>query len=131
MSDDDIEYIKNTLRRGTVTWPGRAECLNRGRRKRVIGKTKKGEDKFLWERNCDGCNTWHLLKDNLLEVDHIVEIGPFNGDWNDFIKRMYCDQSNLQALCMVCHKRKTSNFNSTLRFERKAGKSLDDAIDSL
>ena len=127
MDRETQDYIKNVLRQGTVTWKGRTDCLNRGRRKRVIGKTKKGEEKFLWERACDGCGEWHLQKDADLEVDHIEEIGPFNGDWNDFIARMYCDQSNLQALCFSCHAKKTSRFNSTLRFTRKN----KDAIDEL
>ena len=112
-------YIINVLRRGTVTWSGRTECLNRGRRKRVIGKYKNGSDKFLWERACDGCGEWHLLKDNDLEVDHLEEVGPFEGCFDKFVRRMYCEQSNLQALCFTCHKVKTSKFNATLRFKRK------------
>lgn len=119
MEKDTVTFIINTLRRGTITWPGRTDCLNRNRRKKVIGKYKNGNEKFLWERVCDGCGEWHLLKDNDLEVDHIIEIGPFTGDWNDFINRMYCGQDNLQALCFTCHARKTSKFNSTLRFKRK------------
>jgi 5-methylcytosine-specific restriction endonuclease McrA len=118
-------FIINVLRRGTTTWPGRNDCLNLGRRKRVIGKKKNGEDKFLWERNCDTCMEWFLLKDKMLEVDHIIEIGPFKGDWGDFVNRMYCGQDNLQALCLVCHSRKTSKFNSSLRFTRKSDRALE------
>lgn len=127
MDKETQEYIINVLRRGTITWSGRTQCLNRGRRARVIGKLKNGNLKTLWERNCDECQTWHLLKDNSLEVDHIIEIGPFQNDWKDFLERMYCGQENLQALCFVCHSRKTSKFNSTLRFTRKNR----DAIDGL
>lgn len=119
MDKSDIIYVINVLRRGTITWSGRNDCLNRGRRKRVVGKLKNGQDKFLWERDCEACNEWFLLKDNLLEVDHIEEIGSFTGDWSDFINRMYCEQSNLQALCQNCHAKKTSRFNSTMRFSRK------------
>jgi hypothetical protein len=119
MDKDTTDHILNLLRRGTVTWPGRAECLNRGRRKRIIGKKKDGEDKTLWERQCDECKEWHLLKDNDLEVDHIVEVGPFSGDFNDHIRRLYCHVNNLQALCFSCHSRKTSRYNSSLRFKRK------------
>lgn len=119
MEKDDIEYIINVLRRGTITWSKRNECLNRGRRKRVLGKHKNGNEKFLWENQCAHCEKWFLLKDNILEVDHIEEVGGFKGDWNDFIPRMYCSLDNLQNLCQVCHLRKTSAFNSTMRFERK------------
>lgn len=127
MDKDTQLHILNILRRGTVTWHGRNECLNRGRRKRIVGAKKDGSEKTLWERKCDGCGEWHLLKDSDLEVDHIVEVGPFNGNFDDYIKRMYCGQENLQALCFTCHSRKTSQFNSTLRFTRKNR----DAIDSL
>lgn len=127
MDKETQDYIINVLRRGTVTWPGRTECLNRGRRKKVVGKYLNGKEKFLWERACDGCGEWHLLKDSDLEVDHIDEVGPFKGDWGAFIKRMYCGPENLQALCFTCHARKTSRFNSTLRFTRKN----KDAIEEL
>ena len=89
MDKRDIEYVKNILRIGTVTWHSRTECLNRGRRLRVVGKYANGKDKTLWERACDKCGEWYLLKDNLLEVDHREEIGPFNGDWNEFLERIY------------------------------------------
>lgn len=122
MDKETIDYIINVLRQGTITWSRRTECLNRGRRKRVIGVIKhgpnKGQEKFVWERNCDQCGEWKDLKDNLFEVDHIVEIGGFeasNCDWNVFLPRMYCELDNLQALCHSCHARKTATFNATMR----------------
>jgi hypothetical protein len=127
LDKETTDYIINVLRRGTITWSGRTDCLNRNRRKRPVGKTKKGKDKFLWERACDSCGEWHLLKDNDLEVDHIEEVGPFKGCFDDFVRRMYCGQENLQALCFQCHSRKTSKFNAHLRFTRKN----PDAIESL
>ena len=125
MDKETIEYVINVLRRGTITWSGRSECLNRGRRKRIVGHYKNGKEKFLWERPCDSCGEWHLLKDNDLEVDHRVEIGPFKGDWNDFVARTYCGQDNLDALCFSCHSKKTSKFNAALRFTRKNKDSID------
>lgn len=123
LDKETIEYVINTLRRGTITWEGRTKCLNRGRRKRPTGEFfKNGKEKTLWERDCDLCGEWILLKDDLLQVDHIDEVGPFKGDWNLFIPRMYCSQDNLQALCFSCHAKKTSAFNASLRFERKSSK---------
>lgn len=112
-------YILNVLRRGTITWSGRTECLNRNRRKKLVGRFKNGKNKYVYERQCDGCGQWTELKDDLLEVDHIVEVGPFEGDWNATVKRMYCEQSNLQALCKECHDRKTARFVASLIFKRK------------
>jgi hypothetical protein len=119
MDKETISYIINILRLGTVTWARRTECLNRGRRQKLVGKMKNGKDKFLWENDCEVCGEWHELKKNLFEVDHIDEVGPFLGDFNAFIPRMYCELSNLQRLCVTCHLRKTSRFNSLLRYSRK------------
>ena len=110
MDRQTIKYIVNTLRKGTITWQGRRDCLNNGRRKNVNG---------LWENNCQKCGVYFLQKTNYLEVDHIKEIGGFKGNWDDFINRMYCSQSNLQRLCIDCHLVKTSSFNSTLKYTRK------------
>ena len=119
MDKDTLDHILNILRKGTLTWHGRNECLNRGRRRKLVGQFKNGKDKYVWERNCDSCGTWYPLKDNLLEVDHIEEVGPYKGNLHDFALRMYCGQENLQALCFSCHKAKTAVFNSSLRYERK------------
>jgi 5-methylcytosine-specific restriction endonuclease McrA len=98
--------------------------MNEGRRKRILGKHKNGTEKFIWENDCKECGKWFALKDGKLEIDHKEEIGPFSGDWNEYINRMFCDQSNLQRLCIQCHLIKTSRFNSTLRYERK-NKNID------
>lgn len=50
-----------------------------------------------------------------LQVDHIIPVGPTPGSknatpditWDGFINRLFCDVSNLQALCKPCHKVKT------------------------
>jgi 5-methylcytosine-specific restriction endonuclease McrA len=114
MDKKTIKYVMNILRKGTITWEGRTLCLNRNRYKLKVGK------KLLWARDCDACKIPHLQKDNDLEVDHIIEVGGFKGDWNTIVNSMYCPQSNLQALCFECHQKKTSKFNSRLRFKRKS-----------
>ena len=113
MDKKTTEYILNILRRGTITWHVRTQCLNRGRYKVDIGGRK------VWARDCDGCGDMHLQKNNDLEVDHIVEVGPFEGDFDKIVRRMYCSLDNLQALCFSCHRRKTNSFNAALRFSRK------------
>ena len=127
MDKETQDYIINILRRGTLHWRGRSECLNRGRYQVEYGAYNSGKPKFIWARDCDGCGERHLQKNNDLEVDHIDEVGPFNGNIDDYARRMYCGQDNLQALCFTCHARKTSSFNSTLKYARKN----KDAIDSL
>lgn len=111
------KHIISALRLGTITWVGRTECLNRDRKRIVLGKFKNGNVKKKWVYKCQMCKDYFNL--DQMEVDHIVEIGPFAGDWNDYISRMYCGQENLQALCTNCHSRKTSKFNASLLFIRK------------
>ena len=131
MDKKTIKYITNVLRQASISWEGRTECLNRGRRKRIVGKLKDGRDETLWENNCESCNKWFLQKDNMIEVDHIVEIGPYKGDLHEFANRIFCEQSNLQRLCIECHKRKTSNFNATLTFKRKEKKGTSNKAELL
>ncbi len=117
MEKEDIEYIMNVLRRGTTTWSGRTECLNRGRYKKTNPKTGN----LIWWRDCDnGCGTSYMLQDSLFEVDHIEEVGSFKGSWDDFINRLYCGQSNLQALCFSCHEKKTLEGTLISTMKRKS-----------
>jgi 5-methylcytosine-specific restriction endonuclease McrA len=60
-----------------------------------------------------------MIKDGLLEVDHIKQIGSFTGCFDKLVRDMYCGQGNLQALCLSCHERKTTTENAKMRFQRK------------
>jgi hypothetical protein len=126
MTPETLAHILNLLRRGTTTWNERTNCLNRGRRKRSIGHYKNGKEKFLWERQCDSCREWFLLKDNSLEIDHVDPVMGFKGSFDDWINRLYCDPKNLQALCIPCHLEKSSNQNARLKYERKFKRSLEE-----
>ena len=117
LKKEDIAHICNVLRRGTTMWKGRTECLVKSRKRFVVGQHKNGKAKTRWEYKCASCTKYYRADE--VEVDHIVEIGPFLGDFNDYIKRMYCDQSNLQVLCVSCHAKKTSGYNATRLWKRK------------
>lgn len=111
MTDEDIEFLKNALRQATVKWPGRAECLRRAREKRLERISKNGKEIFKYYWKCAACLDW--FRDvNQMEVDHIVEVGPFCGDWNIFIPKLFCGQNNLQCLCQICHLKKTRRYAS-------------------
>ena len=109
------KHILNILRHGTITWYERNECLNRGRREKVIGSKKDGTEKTIYERVCDICGEWRELRENALEVDHIDPVGSFNGNFDDYVRRMYCDPRNLQAVCVKCHDRKSAKENAIRR----------------
>lgn len=121
MDKDTERYILNILRQGTVQWSGRSKCLKRYSKRVHDGEFfKNGKPKYKLHYQCASCKDW--FKDpKFLEIDHIKEVGPLES-WDkikDFIERMYCPVENLQPLCSVCHQRKTSAFNASLRFKRK------------
>lgn len=118
---DDIKFVINALRQATVKWSGRREALDLARKKVREGMTRKGKQiwKFYWR--CAHCKRWYRNESDV-EVDHIIEIGPFCGDWNRFLHRMFARPVNmkLQVLCVVCHMRKTNAYNAAhLKWRRK------------
>lgn len=128
MTQEDLDHISNVLRKGTVTWRGRSECLRRARKKVNDGnKTAKGKPvwKYFWK--CAECEQW-FRDESMMEVDHIVEIGPRPRsieEVKDYILKMYCGQENLQALCQVCHMKKTKYYVAELKFKRKGARGED------
>lgn len=57
---------------------------------------------------CEMCGEEYTSKD--MQVDHIKPVvDPTKGfeTWDKFIDRLYCEGSNLQALCKGCHSQKT------------------------
>lgn len=57
---------------------------------------------------CNVCKKEFPSKE--IQVDHIKPVvDPKVGfkDWNTYIKRMFCSEKNLQAVCKPCHKEKT------------------------
>lgn len=123
MDRDTLKHILNTLRKGTITWNGRTECLRRARKKVFDGQLfKNGKPKWKYHWQCRKCKDW-FNDVGMLEVDHIIEIGTEPKDLKEmaeYIGKMYCGQENLQALCQVCHKKKTVTANSTRIHSRKA-----------
>jgi hypothetical protein len=46
-----------------------------------------------------------------IAADHIDPVVPVDGtelSWDEYIARVFCEESNLQAICTVCHTLKTS-----------------------
>jgi len=122
MDKNTINHILNILRQGTIIWPGRSACIAKYSRKHPTGKYKNGKVKYKTEVECQVCKKWYSKSS--IEVDHIQEVGPFTGNFHAYILRMYCPLENLQPLCTDCHLSKSSGFNSTLKYKRKAFKDL-------
>lgn len=95
-------FLIAVLRRSTYKYPPRYNCMNNARVDR--GKYK-----------CKECQ--QIVGRKFIRIDHKIpvvdpELGfplQTNGepDWNTYIPRMFCDESNFQALCLECHAIKT------------------------
>lgn len=82
--------------------------------KRRGSKLKNGKIRYINHNKCPQCKSESR---DLLDIDHIVEIGklPYLSvgvvDWSSWIDLVFCDINNLQGLCKQCHKLKTAKFN--------------------
>jgi len=75
---------------------------------------------------CAECNELHMGKNT--QVDHIEPVVPLNipvkhACLDMIIARLFCDISNLQMLCKICHKVKSKEEN-TKRREWKSAKKI-------
>jgi hypothetical protein len=60
-----------------------------------------------------------------IAIDHIEPVGPTPGSkydrigltWDSFIKRLFCDVSNLSTICETCHADKTKRERAKLSQE--------------
>lgn len=116
MDEKTIKHIKNILRQGTITWEGTRKCKIDGRKRVTTGKYKNGKEKKIWKYQCNDCKEW--FREEAIEIDHIEEVGNYSHNLLEWIEKLY-DESNLQKLCVVCHKKKTSKYNSRRKYTRR------------
>lgn len=105
------DYLVSWLRKGTTRYPARRECLKKAKTLYVV------DGKVRAKYQCALCREW--WDKSKVEVDHKNEVGPFKGDWGDYIERMFCAEENLQVLCVTCHAKKTATFNARLTCSRR------------
>jgi 5-methylcytosine-specific restriction endonuclease McrA len=60
-----------------------------------------------YEYQCKKCKKWCPEKE--INVDHVLPAGSLNTaqDLPLFVERLFCEQDNLQVLCVSCHDKKT------------------------
>lgn len=95
--------LRSFLRRAWVRYPERLAAKRAARRK-YVGENKRQK----WEYECNICKNYFMSKN--VVVDHIIPCGTFlkDEDYATFIPNLFCDRSNLQVLCVECHKIKTN-----------------------
>jgi len=98
-------FVTSTLRAGARRWAPKYETLNDAKtEKKVNPKTGRVAQHYI----CSICAKEFTQKD--MEVDHIDPVvDPKKGfeTWDKFIDKLFCEASNLQAICKGCHKIKT------------------------
>lgn len=127
---DVKDFIVKTLRGAFRKSPLYSECLNRAKEEFFLPNKKDGELTIRRVHyKCAGCGRFFFRgkkqegmtrKVNEIAVDHIIPVVDLvKGftDMNDYVSRLFCDISNLQALCnykgerdgvVSCHKKKTA-----------------------
>lgn len=116
LTEEDIRWLFNELRKSSIVWDGRKEVLRLARKKVFVRRAKNGKAVYKFQWQCAVCAKW-FEDEKQMEVDHIVEIGGVSehtGDWNETISRIFPRpvQDHLQCLCVACHQRKTGAYNS-------------------
>ena len=108
----EAEYrgkLRAAIRRVSMYWPPKNDCLNAGRRKRQLSGRHK------YEYQCEGCGHWFLAKE--MDVDHVTPAGGFQTpeEFGQWVERVLVEHyaedgtQQLQRLCKEnCHKKKTA-----------------------
>ena len=102
--------IRSALRRAFSRSPIVREVLLEHRRE--VPKFKKDGSrcaKDAVQYQCQSCGAW--VSSTNAQVDHFIPVIEEDGtfvDWNTYIKRLWCDKSNLKVICKdKCHAQKT------------------------
>lgn len=99
-------WIISLLRRGTIKWPPRNQCLANAKTKK---KKNKKTNRLAQHYRCNGCKKEFPLRE--VCVDHIQPVVSTKEGFTDFdryIERMYCSIEGLQVLCKTCHDEKSA-----------------------
>lgn len=124
MEITDVERIKVKRRFEAMArklWmesPYRNKALAHAKEKIKIGVWKNGNDRMEVRYKCACCG--NLFKDGQVEVDHIKELHriswkvPIDVETEDLVLwlvSLFCELSNLQVLCLLCHAKKTARYS--------------------
>lgn len=127
--------IRGANRRLFARSPSVIKKLEESRQEFPRYKKDGSRHKRNWvKRQCEVCSEW--VSSTKIAVDHIDPVVPPEGFPNHFdmwdritlfLKRLWCDMSNLQRICSTCHDKKTHKE----RIERLIKKYTDelDAIE--
>jgi 5-methylcytosine-specific restriction endonuclease McrA len=116
-------WLISQLRRLSVKYPPRLKVLNAGKTTYYI-KSKKNTDVKRVSFECSSCHTKGLTSKQIA-LDHVLPVVDVkNGwtNWEDFINRLFCDESNFSLICEPCHLIKSGTEMTERAFNRKQKK---------
>lgn len=97
-------WIISLLRRGTMRWPPRNECLSNAKTKK---KKNKKTNRLAQHYRCNSCRKDYPLSEVVVDhIDPVVDVKKGFVNFDVYIERMYCAVEGLQVLCSNCHKLK-------------------------
>lgn len=109
-------FIKSGLRATSVRWPPRYQALADAFDHQGINPATGRKAKLY---RCKSCN--NLFPSAQIEINHIIPVVPVTGfdNWDNVIKRMFCEKEHLEALCKPCHKSLTLAENQQRKENKK------------
>lgn len=110
MDQKKKQFAINTLRRASYRWPGRWTAEKR---------SKVGRNQY----KCETCGEIFGKKDTAM--DHVVPVvDPNKGfeGFDQYIDRMFAEESGFQRLCHPCHDKKTGQENTVRKESKKRTK---------
>ena len=95
-------FIVASLRRASYRWPPRNSALRNARIQRNVYVCKKCLKEFPKPE---------------IAIDHKIPVVSLEGftTWDEYIKRLFCEEAGFQILCHPCHKEKTVAENAARR----------------
>ena len=114
-------FVVSALRR--ARWPGKYSAIKAAYVKTGINPATGRMCKL---HKCQQCG--NLFPQSGVAVDHIEPVVPICGfdekgflgyDWDELIRRLFCEVDGLQVLCTPCHKLKSSDERAERAAEKK------------
>lgn len=104
------------LRWASLKWKPRNEAKTASRTERKINP-KTG--RLAWHSLCNICKK--DFPEGSMILDHILPVVPVSGwvDWENYLDRMFCEQSNFQTLCETCDIKKCADEGQIRKVKRK------------
>ena len=109
-------FISSVLRKGFSRWPPKYLAL----KKALVGKKlNKATGRMAYHYQCAKCKKHFPTTE--VQVDHTAPVvcteEGFKG-WDVYVERLFCEEDNLQVLCVSCHKKKSLVENKERRKKR-------------